>query len=376
MNDMRSSAPARNLGFDLARTLAVFGMVVVNFKLVMGASDNGPVWLVRAVGMLEGRAAATFVVLAGVGLSLLSRRARISGDPGQLAEARHTVWARALFLLVVGLAYTPVWPADILHFYGVYLAVAALFLGAPMAWLWASAGALVAAFVGLLLVFDYEREWDWSTLEYEGLWTPAGMVRHLFFNGFHPVVPWLAFVFVGMAVGRLDLRRVPVRRGLFGLGLTATVATEATSAWLLRSASALAPEEKEVLGALFGTSPMPPMPLYMLAGTGVACVVIALATEVGERFGRSPWLEPLVATGQVALTLYVAHVLVGMGTLEALGMLGGQTLATSLGASLLFCVGGVLFAWSWRSRFSRGPVEWVMRGITDRMVLRGRNHRR
>jgi len=65
----------RIVGYDLARAIAIFGMVVVNFKIVMGAGQNGPAWLVSSVGLLNGRAAATFVVLAGVGLWLRLRRA-------------------------------------------------------------------------------------------------------------------------------------------------------------------------------------------------------------------------------------------------------------------------------------------------------------
>ena len=66
----------RIIGYDLARALAVFGMVVVNFKIVKGAEDNGPAWLVSLVGLLSGRAAATFVVLAGIGISLLTQKPR------------------------------------------------------------------------------------------------------------------------------------------------------------------------------------------------------------------------------------------------------------------------------------------------------------
>jgi uncharacterized membrane protein len=61
----------RIIGYDVARALAIFGMVVVNFKVVMAASEADPGWLASLVGLLEGRAAATFVILAGVGLSLL-----------------------------------------------------------------------------------------------------------------------------------------------------------------------------------------------------------------------------------------------------------------------------------------------------------------
>ncbi|MEM1116593.1 MAG: heparan-alpha-glucosaminide N-acetyltransferase domain-containing protein [Bacteroidota bacterium] len=358
-------ASARIVGYDLARALAVFGMVAVNFKIVLGAPEAGPAWLAGGVGLLEGRAAATFVVLAGVGLSLLSRTGRQSGDPGRRADDRSTTLRRALFLFVVGLAYTPIWPADILHFYGVYLAVSAFLLHAPARRLGAYAAGLVVAFVGLALVLDYEQGWNWETLEYEGLWTPAGMARHLVFNGFHPVIPWLGFVLLGMIVGRMDVRLGAVRRRLFAWGVGVAVGAEVLSRGLIAALSrGASPADQEVVGFLFGTSPMPPMPLYMLAAGGTACALIAAAVAVGERFPRAPWLRPLVATGQLALTLYVAHVVIGMGTLEAMGRLGGQSLGVVLAASAVFCTGGVVFAHLWRLRFSRGPLEAAMRWIT------------
>ena len=66
----------------------------------------------------------------------------------------------------------------------------------------------------LLATLDYEAGWDFETFTYFGFWTAAGQVRHLFFNGFHPVVPWLAFLLVGMWLGRQDLRDPEVRRSL------------------------------------------------------------------------------------------------------------------------------------------------------------------
>ena len=222
----------RIIGYDLARALAVFGMVVVNFKIVMGAEKSGPDWLGNMVGLLEGRAAATFVVLAGVGLSLLSRKGRVLGDHDLLVQDHRTLLKRALFLFVIGLLYTPIWPADILHFYGIYIALAAFLLAAPTSRLWAFAGSLVLAFGVMLFALDYEKGWDWSTLSYDGLWTPAGMVRHLFFNGFHPVVPWLAFVLVGMVLGRQHMSAPVMRRRVFAWGAGLAIAAELVS-WFL-----------------------------------------------------------------------------------------------------------------------------------------------
>jgi len=357
----------RIVGYDLARALAVIGMVVVNFKIAMGAEAAGPAWLVRAAGLLDGRAAALFVVLAGVGISLSSARGRVAMDSARLAGDRRTLLRRALFLFVVGLAYLPIWTADILHFYGVYLAVAALLLAAPTRRLWALAVGLVLGFVALGVLLDYERGWDWDTLEYDGIWTAGGMLRNLFFNGFHPVVPWLAFVLVGMALGRRNLSEPAVRRRVFAWGAGAAVAAEGISYALVRALSrGASAEDRELIAALLGTEPMPPLPLYMIAGAGTACAVIAACVAVGERCAGAAWIRPLAATGQLALTLYVAHVVVGMGLLEAFGLLEHRTLPFSLAASAAFCAAAVAFAHLWRRRFARGPLEAVMRRATDR----------
>ena len=98
-------AAARVEGYDLARALAIVGMVIVNFTVVMGAEAGDPAWLRRLVSSLEGRAAAVFVTLAGVGMSLMSRRARETGHAGDLRSERVSLLKRALFLFVIGILY-------------------------------------------------------------------------------------------------------------------------------------------------------------------------------------------------------------------------------------------------------------------------------
>jgi uncharacterized protein len=69
----------RVTGFDLARALAIFGMVIVNFKIAMNA-ETGNLLLMSFAGLFEGRASALFVILAGVGVTFLTNKARESGD--------------------------------------------------------------------------------------------------------------------------------------------------------------------------------------------------------------------------------------------------------------------------------------------------------
>ena len=215
----------------------------------------------------------------------------------------------------------------------------------------------------LVLGLDYNVGWDWQTLTYHGFWTPQDFVRNLVFNGFHPVVPWLAFLLLGMWLARCDLRGPGMWRRLLLTGLVVAVASETASRLLVAVATpGLGAEDA---GAVFGTTPMPPMPLYMLAASGTAVVVIVLCVRIAGRFaGAARWLAPLVATGQLALTLYVAHVVIGLAPLEVLGLgHGRRSVAFSIAWGAAFCVGAVGFSHLWRSRFSRGPLEMVMRRL-------------
>ncbi|MCP4094346.1 MAG: DUF1624 domain-containing protein [Planctomycetes bacterium] len=361
-----ASGSKRILGFDLARALAVFGMVLVNFKVVMGAGNQGPDWLVQLASLFDGRAAALFVVLAGVGIALMSKRARETGDPTLLAANRRTLLKRATFLFVVGLLYMPLWPADILHLYGVYLALAALALGASAKRIVFGIALVVIAFAVMMNTLNYSQGWNWPTLSYSGFWTPAGMLRHTFFNGFHPVLPWIAFLLLGMLLGRIDLASSPrARRRVFLCGIGVMIAAESIS-WILVdhfSQGANFLERIDVV-SLYGTEPMPPMPLYMFSAGGLACSIIAVAVALGERFPHARWVSPLVATGQLTLTLYVAHVVIGMGILESAGRLENQSLPFAFLAAATFCTISMVLSFLYRKRFQHGPLEAMMRFLT------------
>lgn len=350
---------SRIIGYDVARSLAVFGMVLVNYRLVMVGSTLEPSGLATFVGLFEGRAAALFVILAGVGISLLASKARKSKSKTIVQQTQWALIKRALFLFVVGLLYVPIWPADILHFYGVYMLIALLMVTASDRQLWQGALGLCLAFPLLTMLFDYTQGWDFATLAYEDFWTPLGMIRHLFFNGFHPAIPWCAFMLFGMWLGRQEIRQSRVRWRLFLGGMLTAVCAELLSITL----TTLFPNE---LGAFFfDTSPMPPMPLYIFASAGTAVMIIMLCLELTFRYPDTSFFKPLVTTGQLALTLYVAHVVVGMGILEAIGKLQNQTLPFAVGSTMLFCIIAVSFAHFWRKRFKRGPLEWVMRQLTS-----------
>lgn len=337
----------RLIGLDIARYFAFVGMVIVNFRVVLLPHEvfEAPSW----ASLFEGRAAATFVTLAGIGLGLAAQRA--GAGFGWLTVRR------AAFLMAVGLLNMTVFEADIIHYYAVYFLCALLVLHWSSKALIGVICAVNLAFVLLVLLADYNQGWEWETVTYEGFWTPQGFFRNLFFNGWHPVLPWISFMVLGTALARLDLGARAVQIYLMAGGALAYGAAQGAAAVLSGLVSS------KDLANLLTTSVIPPMPLYILAGSGAACVVIGLCLLCAPLFTRVGGDKALVPAGRQTLTLYIAHILIGMGILEAMGWLGTATAAQAHGAALLFCAIATIFAWGWSTKFKRGPLEALMRRV-------------
>lgn len=357
----------RILGYDLARAAAIAGMIAVHFSLAGAAPEaTRPAWLYAFVhDFLDGRAAATFMVLAGVGLTLLTRRAVASADPDGRRRVRRLVCNRGLFLLAVGFLNLRIWPGDILRVYGVTLFVAAWMLAAPDRRLLAAAAVSVAGFLLLFVSpMNYDKHWDWETMTYSDLWTAEGVVRNLFYDGFRSAFPWAGFVFYGMWLGRRDLRDPDLNRRVllasFGLALAAEVLSYVAVRYFVEGRGW--PREDAV--ALFGTISMPPLPVFLLAAGATATAVISLSVRLASMPALTPVVRPSAATGRFALTWYLAHIVVGLGTLEALERIGTQTLPQAVATGLAFYAVAVVLSAVWAKFFRSGPLEALMRSIT------------
>lgn len=331
----------RIIAFDVARAFAIYGMILVNFFLVLGSPESSFDWIIT---IIEGKAAATFVVLAGVGISLLNSKK--AGDLGTKIILR-----RALFLFVFGLLYSPLWPADILHFYGIYLLIGAFLVRIDSTKLWTAYIIPIFMFLVLVFVIDYEMGWDFSTLTYIDFWTPQGFIRHLFYNGFHPVFPWLSFLMAGIWLGRQDIREREVQKKVSGIGIFLVLISS--------FASAIRNKLSGDWSYLLGTQPLPPFPFFVFMGTGVAYLVIIACAYITEGYS----LDWLAETGRLSLTNYVVHVVLGLGVLFVLGIYE-VSFAFFMVYSTGFFVGQIIFSHYWSQKFKRGPLEWLMRSLT------------
>ncbi|HBR98089.1 MAG TPA: transporter [Gammaproteobacteria bacterium] len=344
-----ASSRLRLAGLDLARFLALVGMVIVNFRLVMGVEETETT-LGYAAGLLEGRAVAVFLILAGMGLGL--SYARNSGARFVVSTVK-----RAVFLFVLGMLNMLVFDADILHYYGLFFLLSLLLLGLSTERLALLIGVIVGVSIVMLFALDYDQGWDWKTYVYDDFWTVVGFVRHTFFNGWHPVFPWMAFLLYGVMLSRVSLGARRTQVLMIVGGIVATVVAEMLSGWLAPLLGVSDPE----LSLVAETDPVPPAPLYLLAASGIATALIGLClllAPVLKPTGVLRWINP---AGRQTLTLYIVHIYIGMGALEALGMFSGQSMGSVMAASLLFTVCACLYATAWSRYAKHGPIEMVMR---------------
>lgn len=343
--------PSRLEGLDVARLFALIGMVIVNFNIVMvthvEAADIG----LDFSTLLQGRAAALFVVLAGIGFGLGFARY-------EWGEYVGLTLRRAAFLFVIGLLNFLIFSADIIHYYAFYFVFGIVFLRVPNWGIWLAIVGLIIGFLGLILGLNFDQGWVWETFTYEGFWTVEGFVRNLMFNGWHPIIPWLAFFLLGIRLSRLDLAQTKIQIRL----LVSGVLTFAIAVGVSHVIMGVVDTDTAIL---FQTLPVPPVPLYMCAGAGFACAMIGVCLLVEPKLRAYKLLDIFTRPGRMTLTFYIAHIFLGMGVLERLGMLGAQTARMSLFASMVFCCVIVVFAFFWSQKFKRGPLETVMRKITD-----------
>lgn len=329
-------------GVDVARGLAVLGMITAH--LAPGAA--GDPWPRGAVQIADGRSSALFVVLAGVAVALLSGGAQPVGG-AERARARRRIVIRGALLIPLGL---------VLELFGAPLALillqyALLFvLVGPFLALRARALLTVAAVVALVappLVFAAR---DWLVAK-----PPTGFepLTDLVVGPHYPVGIWIAYLLAGLAVGRMDLRSPRVRRVMILVGAAMALIAHLLSWALLQAGPASAGVMR-----LVTTEPHASTAFEVVANTGVAVALLGLCLLAYDRAPRL--FIPLAATGALALTAYVGHVVV-------VGLLGSHVVWQPRDAIwAAFVLVTMAFCTAWRLWLGRGPLERALHAASTR----------
>ncbi|MGY1786277.1 heparan-alpha-glucosaminide N-acetyltransferase domain-containing protein [Geodermatophilus sp. SYSU D00698] len=341
-------AGRRLRGVDLARGLAVLGMFGAHLGDTGDLGWDPATW--RAV--VDGRSSILFATLAGVSIALLSGGRTPPADE-ELARARTRVLVRAAWVFAIGgvLELLDTFVAIILGVYAVLFVLALPFLRWSPARLLAAAA--VVALAGPPLTLAAGR---YAT----GQGEEDGAFAFLLFTGHYPAAVWLAFVLVGLAVGRLDLGAARVRAGLVAGGAVTAVLGYLGGRLTTR---AFAPGERpagieEGFGAaggwdpawFAGAEPHSSTPFEVVGSGGVAVAVLGVCLVVADLLPRLT--HPVVSVGALALSVYTAQIV----AIAVLDVEHGQ----DWGLWARFSLTALLLASAWRSRLGRGPLEGLL----------------
>ncbi|GAA1678126.1 hypothetical protein GCM10010977_29700 [Citricoccus zhacaiensis] len=336
----------RLVGLDVARSMAIIGMIAVNV---------GPRGADGILGTLYdlplGRASLLFMLLAGVGTSIMTRSVR--APSGASMPWRTLLW-RAALLLVGGLALQLAGheASVILPLYGLLFIACLPLLKAPGWLLAALSGASLV--LGPLVWLAARRESDaFQVTEPTLLDPPAEILGGILFTGSYPLVVWAAPFLIGMLLGRIDLRNPALHRRLVLWGAVAAVGAYLLSQLLILVLGA--PGRIVGLDRLVSATAHSQMPLWLVSSSGAALFVLGLCL-MGERFA-SRHLSVLAATGRLSLTVYVGHLL----ALAVIVRPGPGSLAEGILVTAVLCTAAVVFSWLWTRRFQTGPLEILLR---------------
>ncbi|AHH98493.1 heparan-alpha-glucosaminide N-acetyltransferase domain-containing protein [Kutzneria viridogrisea] len=377
----------RLVGVDAARGVALLGMMAVH-SLNESNPDGSPT---LAFAVFGGRAAATFAVLAGVGIAFMTGRARVR-RPAALGTAAALV-ARALAIGAIGLllGYTDAkLGAVILPYYAVLFLLAVPLVFLPT-WLVAILGVAVTAGAPVLTHLwlpDLPKpSLANPTLGYL-LHHPVALLSELTITGEYPAFPWLAYLCTGLVIGRLTLSKVGVAAGLLVSGAVVAVGAAVTSWWLLNPMGGLShiwiaqpdspltvPETNELL-TLGGDGTTPPGSWWWLAvnaphtstpldlaGTagaaaGLLGAMLLLTRLTWPVARRVVWAvqTPLAAAGSMTLTLYTAHIMFINSDYDVYDPGTGYALQVLV---------ALLIGLAWRATAGRGPLESLVTAVAN-----------
>ena len=340
-----TSKRPRILGLDIARGLAILGMIYLHL--------GHPLWQTKVI--LSGLPAALFAVIAGVTMMLIwtnataraaaqaqaaahaqrAGQAQAESDgnaPKAQATAQATAQApasalqtiaklaaRGALITLIGLALLPA---------GGEIQVVLVVLGATMlVTAWVPPLPAVAK-VALLLIATAAATWRYAPLE---LPLP------------YPHLAWVAYILAGMILFDVYVGKDGTGAGGVTKITTAIACLAAAVGFYLRFQTDLpgwarATGHTGVLGEI-------------VLSIAVAAIVLHLSLIVGRRVRAT---NPLVALGSMALTVYILHVLSALWWQTHVSLHSDPWAAAFIAAFLAF-------AWAWK-KLAAGPARKLFAG--------------
>ena len=292
------SASSRIVGLDIARSLAIIGMVVLHMASL--------VWHTKVI--LNGLPAALFAILAGITLMIIARNFTVT--------TLLRILARGCIITLIGLALLPL---------GGEIQVVLVVIGITM----------------MLLCWVPPLHWAWKLILFAAA-TVAATVKYapLTLPQVYPLLAYIAYFFAGMLLYEIYIRKLRAAAQWVSTAITGIVAaigfyfrfTTDIPGWLRFTG------HTGVVGEI-------------VLSIAVAAVVLHLCLLAGR--AASKLVYPFAALGAMSLSIYILHVLTAYYWQSHIAL---HNTAWACAFIALFLVIATL----WRRLIGKGPAEWAV----------------
>ena len=292
------SASSRIVGLDIARSLAIIGMVVLHMASL--------VWHTKVI--LNGLPAALFAILAGITLMIIARNFTVT--------TLLRILARGCIITLIGLALLPL---------GGEIQVVLVVIGITM----------------MLLCWVPPLHWAWKLILFAAA-TVAATVKYapLTLPQVYPLLAYIAYFFAGMLLYEIYIRK---QRAAAQWVSTAIAGIVAAIGFYFRFTT-------DITGWLRFTGHTGVVGEIVLS-IAVAAVVLHLCLLAGRAAPKLVY--PFAALGAMSLSIYILHVLTAYYWQSHIAL---HNTAWACAFIALFLVIATL----WRRLIGKGPAEWAV----------------
>ncbi|WP_296183225.1 hypothetical protein [uncultured Corynebacterium sp.] len=290
--------PSRIIGLDIARSLAIIGMIVLHMASL--------VWHTKVI--LNGLPAALFAILAGITLMIIARDFTVT--------TFLRIIARGCIITLIGLALLPV---------GGEIQVVLVVIGITM----------------ILVSWIPPLRWWWKLLLLVAA-TAAATIKYapLTLPQVYPLLAYTAYFLAGMLLYEVYIRNSRVVAQWVSTGIAALIAAA---------------------GFYFRFTPDMPGWLRFTGHTGVlgeivlsiavAAIVLHLCLLIGRTVPKLAY--PSAALGAMSLSIYILHVLTAYYWQSYVSLY-------NTGWACAFIALLLVLATFWRCLIGKGPAEWAV----------------
>jgi uncharacterized membrane protein len=330
----------RFVSIDFLRAIAIILMVLVHFAkfLTMPAGKQSSFYpFINYLGFM---AAPLFLFIVGISLIFSINKQR--------EKPNKHILLRSLFFIVFGFLFMIAWNADILHFIGLFILISFFSLKLNKTYRIILANVFLWLAPVLLLFINYNESWARLSYEFAGFFTVSGFFKNMLLTGFHPIFPWLFLVLMGTVIGEFFLNNKKPKDFLF-YNLFIGIVLIFFGFFL------------HFIG-IWKIHFYPSTPSYMILSLGICLFLLGLFFWLFEikKLGKTI-CKPLFFLGTVSFSMYIFHIVLGIGIFYFLDSLFSLSLLFVVIYTLSFLIGFSLLLYLWVKKLKFGPFELLVR---------------